>query len=77
MADYSVSITVPDGKTAELVDALRWHYGQKEDGSEYSAAELKTKLDDGFRQALADIYLRHKRYLKTQEAVDGDLSVTA
>ena len=29
MADFSVVITVADDKVAELVAALRWHWGQK------------------------------------------------
>lgn len=76
MADFSVSLTVPDAKVAELVNALRWAWGPKEDGTDKSAAELRAEFKTRSENALKDIFKRHKEYLRSQTPVDDVIDVT-
>jgi len=82
MADFSVSITVPDAKVNELVAALRWAWGPKTPAEgetpavEYTPAELRAVFKTKVENSLKDIYKRHKEYLRNQQAVDTDLPVT-
>jgi hypothetical protein len=72
MADFSIPITVPDGKVADLVSALKDYYGTKEDGSDYSTAELKDLFAADVRRRLG---VHYKDWLKKQ-AADPDLGAT-
>ena len=75
MADFSVSITVPNEKRSELVEALRWHWGPNEDDSEKSVSELRAALKTSVESSLRDIFIRHKRYLRDQQEIDGSLEL--
>ena len=72
MADFTVTITVPDAKVADLQLALKDYFGTKEDGTDYSAAELKGLFAGEVRRRLGVLY---KEYLKKQTA-EPDLGVT-
>ena len=76
MADFSISLTVPDNKVTELVAAMRWHYGEKSEGVEYSQAELRGLLKTSVENSLKNIFTRHKVYLRDQGALKDDLSLT-
>ena len=41
MADINLTVTIPDPRMDDLVDALRHEYGKKGDGTDYSLAELR------------------------------------
>ena len=78
MADFSLSITIPDDKVAEMIDALNWNYGQLEEDGELrdrTAAELKALVNAGTVQALKDIYKRYQAYLLTQSPVDDIIDI--
>jgi len=72
MADFTVNITVPDGKVADLQSALRDYFGKKEDHTDYSNAELKALFDAECRRRLGVLY---KEWIKKQTA-DPDLGAT-
>ena len=76
MADFSVSITVPDEKTSELVDALRWAWGAKDDGEPKTPAELKAEFKTRSEAALKDVFKRHKEHLRAQSVIDTAIDVT-
>ena len=76
MADFSVPLTVPDDKVAGLVAALRWHWGQKSEGVEYTNAELRAKLKASVEASLRDIYKRHLEHLRAQTPVDDTIGIT-
>lgn len=73
MADFSFTITVPDAKVTDLVAALRDYFGKKEDGSDYSQAELKDLFAAETRRRLGVFY---KAYIEKQTA-EPDLGATA
>jgi len=73
MADFSFTITVPDAKVPDLVEALRDYFGRKEDGSDYSQAELKDLFAAETRRRLGVLY---KEYMNKQ-AAEPDLGATA
>ena len=76
MADFSVALTVPDDKVTELAAALRWHWGQKSPGVEYTQAELRAKLKSSVEDSIRGIFLRHKEHLRNSQAVSGDIAIT-
>lgn len=65
MADFTVTITVPDPKVAELTAALKDYFGTKADGTDYSNAELKALFDAEVRRRLKTLYVE---YMKKQAA---------
>jgi len=73
MADFTIPITVPDGKVADLVTALQDYYGTKEDGTDYTNAELKDLFAADVRRRLQ---VHYQDWLKKQNA-DPDLGATA
>jgi hypothetical protein len=76
MADYTLTVTIPDNKQTEFIAALRWHFGKKEDGNEYSASELRAKLKESLQNSMSDIFKRYKVYLRDQTIIDGDLGTS-
>lgn len=72
MADFTITITVPDAKVTDLVEGLRSYFGKKDDGSDYSQAELKDLFADECRRRLGILY---KEYVKKQTA-EPDLGAT-
>jgi hypothetical protein len=71
MATRNIAITYPDGAAAKIIAALKWHYGQVDDGNgglrDMTNAEAFAKFEQGVRQALKDIVRRY----------DEDQAVTA
>lgn len=80
MADFSISLTVPDNKVTELVAALRWHWGQVDDGAgglrDRTQGELKGKLKESVEGSVKNIFTRHKKHLRDQGALNDDLALT-
>lgn len=79
MADFSVSITVPDGKVTELLDAINWHVDRRDaDGNPdpMTAQEARDWLKSSTENALRGIFKRHKEYLRSQQAVDDSIDIT-
>ena len=76
MANFNIPVKTPDAKDAQLVAALRWNYGTKDDGSDYTLLELLGLLSTGVRSGLKDVYVRHQRYLRDQTAIDEDFDPT-
>lgn len=70
MADFTVTITVPDAKVPELREALKGYFGATKivDGVpvEKTNADLKADFDAEVRRMLAKMY---KRYKERQAAV--------
>lgn len=81
MADFSVPITVPDAKVAELADALRWKWYSvnmtPEEYARVTAAELRAKLKEQIEGQLRAAFIEHKRWLAAQAAQAGaDIEIT-
>ena len=80
MADFSVTLTVPDAKLAEFIDALNWAWGEKDNGdgttTPKTGAELKAEYKTRSENALKDVYRRYKEYLRDQQNADGDIDIT-
>jgi hypothetical protein len=72
MADFSVTITVPDDKVADLQNALRARFGTNQDGSAKTPAELKALFDAEVKRVLRRIY---SDYIIAQRS-DPDLGET-
>lgn len=66
MADFSISLTVPDGKAADLLAAINWKLGRNMNGTE-ARAWLKTTVE----AQLKSIYMEHQRFLRNQQADDS------
>ena len=60
MASLDIIITYPDEKQDELLAALRDYYGKKEDGTDYTALELRGMFHSFCRQKLRTIYRKYK-----------------
>jgi len=75
MADFTIPLTVPDNKVAELVAALRWHWPAPE-GTEFTNAQLRAKLKASVESSIRDIFTRHKEYLRAQTEIDNTLDLT-
>lgn len=58
MADFSIPITVPDAKVAELVDALNWAWA---DDTPMTGPELRAELKRRVEDQLREIYKNYKR----------------
>lgn len=67
MADFSLSITVPDAKVTEFTEALRSYFGKKPDGSDYSLAELKALVQ---AETVRWLKARHKDHLLKTQSLD-------
>jgi len=71
MADFSISITVPDDKISDLLDAIRREDG---DGS-LTAAECKAVLKAHGEQWLRKVYRKHKQAIQ-DAAGQNDIDIT-
>jgi len=80
MADFSVTLTVPDDKVAELIDAINWNDPPVDENgapaADRTGAECRAWFKERCENALKDIYKRHKEYLRSQQAIDTDIDVT-
>lgn len=77
MAAFNLTITVPDNKVSELVDALNWHYADEQgDANPETAGQLRARVESHTIQALKDIFKRHKEYLREQQAIDDQIAIT-
>lgn len=79
MADFSVPLTVPDAKVAELLDAINWHIDRRDEQGNpdpLTGAEAKAWLKQTIEDSLRGIFTRHKEYLRSQQAVDDTLELT-
>ena len=75
MADFTITITVPDAKVADLQAGLKMYYGQKNNNGvweDYTLAELKALFTEDVKRYLANHY---KNYVKSQ-AAEPDLGAT-
>lgn len=66
MADITIVVTIPDGQTAEFYDSLRFKYGRKADGTQFTNAELRALLKDEVRADIKKNFRTYKKSL-TQE----------
>ena len=83
MADFTITITVPDGKLNEFVRAVRWDLTGDPDGGInpdtdliYTVAEMKAEISNGVRQSFKDIFKRFKDWEKEQVPVDDEIDIT-
>lgn len=76
MAKITIELTVPNAKLPDLLAAVRWHRGTKEDGSEYTQEEIVTWMKESMLNSLRDIRIRHREYLRTTTPVENDLDIT-
>lgn len=80
MADFSISITVPDAKVSELVAAMNWAWGYTGEVGSPTAPRTGAQLRDEFKvrsvQALKDIHQRHQQYLREQQALAQAPNIT-
>ena len=75
MADIIITLTIPDAKLADVLAALRWHFGPKEDGSNLTQAELRAKLKESMVSSVRDIYTRYKRGERDKQPIDTDAGI--
>lgn len=79
MADFSVSLTVPDAKVAELLDAINWHVDRRDDAGNpnpMTGPEARAWLKASVESSLKGIFTRHKEHLRAQQAVDDAIDIT-
>lgn len=81
MADFSITLTVPDDRVQELVDAINWHAPVGEDGNgdplpDRTAAECRAWFKGRCETALKDIHQRHQKFLREQQAIAGEIDIT-
>lgn len=81
MADFSIPITVPDAKVAELVDALRWKWFHTnmtpEDYARVTPAQLRAYLKRQTEEQLKAAFIEHKRWIAAQAAqASADIDIT-
>jgi len=80
MADFSITLTVPDDKISEFVDALNWAWGENDNGdgttTPKTGAELRAEFKQRSENALKDVFRRYKEHLRQQQAVDDDIDIT-
>lgn len=91
MADFSISIHTPTDKDAELVAALRWAWGPNRTidpnaspdagppsfiETDKTPAELKDEFQQKCMKLLRDVYVKHKKYLKSIEVIDTSIDIT-
>jgi hypothetical protein len=70
MADITITVGIPDGQLAEFYDSLRFKYGLKSDGTQYTNAELRALLKDEVRGNIKKNFRAYKKSL------NADLNVT-
>ena len=61
MATINISFTIPDDRVADYIAALRYRYGKKPDGTDWSSAELLVKLKADLASQLDKYYRQWKR----------------
>ena len=75
MGKMTFELTYPDAKQTALIDAMRFHYGQKTEDDQgnpieppvdYTPSELRQKLGEGFQDAFESIYRKHQEHLIKQ-----------
>lgn len=80
MADFSIPLTVPDNKTTELVDALRWKFFHAsmtpEDYAQITPAQLRARLKEQNENFLKAAFIEHKRWLASQAASNDSIDIT-
>jgi hypothetical protein len=79
MADFSIPITIPAGKTATVMAALNWHYGKLDDNGtlrDRTAAELKAVFKAEVEQKLKDVFQRYNQHLRDQTPFDTEPGIT-
>lgn len=59
MAAFDINIVIPDAKLNDFIDALKANYGTKNDGSDYTSAELKDLVKHDLVSRLRKIYRDH------------------
>jgi len=72
MADFSIPITVPDDKVADLIDALNVEWGPP-GGPAMTPAELRAELKRRIEEQLKRVYRNHKRR-QARQGYDQDLA---
>jgi len=72
LADFSIPITVPDDKVADLIDALNAEWGPP-GGPAMTPAQLRAELKRLTEANLRRIYRNHKRR-QAKQAYDQDLA---
>ena len=72
MADISIPITIPDDRMDDAVAALRYHYGKRGDGTDYTPTELRALLKSDVETDIKDMYKRWRR--ETAQTDDLPLS---
>lgn len=71
MADFSLTITIPDAKMAPLLEALRHQFGAKGDEAvPFTAAELKALYTARVVEDLRDLYRKHQVAKRDQAPLD-------
>lgn len=78
MADFSVPLTVPDAKVAELLDAINWSVNRLDENGNpdpMSGPEARAWLKASVQQSLRDIFRRHKEHLRAQKAIDDAIDI--
>lgn len=79
MADFTIPITIPAGKTATVMAALNWHYGKLDDNGtlrDRTAAELKAMFMAEVHAKLRDVFQRYNQYLRDQTPFDTDPGIS-
>lgn len=60
MADFSITITVPNEKVDDLVNAMRMHYGPTNDGQLKTPAQIKAEFEADVKDSLREMYRNFK-----------------
>ena len=77
MADFNISITIPDDKVSPLVDAIKWDDGGRGDTpSTLTPAQARNAMKLFLIAHMKSIYLDHKKWLAEQAAHTDDLGAS-
>lgn len=78
MADFSITISVPDASVQELVDAINWHDPQVIDGvvTPRTAAQGRAWFKAKSVDALQGILARYRRHQRDQQALAAAPNIT-
>lgn len=79
MAELTITITIPDDKVQDLLDAYNWRIGGSDgsdpDGGRIGAGEIKDRIKRNVIADVREVYMAHKHWLSKQRLEAFDLGI--
>lgn len=77
MAEFTITITVPNDKVDDLKAAFGWVYGGRVEGTTPATpAAIRAQFKDAIARRMRTVYRQHKIWLGNQDVPDTDLGET-